>query len=237
MIKMQDKYFKPSDLNASLLRRIYRHIGGKLALSIERTQITPNQLTILSFVFMLISAGLFYMVNYIFLVAGAISLFISVVLDKADGSLARIRNQGSKLGVWLDSTTDNLGLTLLVAAIAYTVYQTTTNVFVYALAFSTIASYQASKLLYIYFKKYFSFANQVIEAEKSKHRFIRTFYYNESFFFSLIIFSAVLNIFYWFLVFCAIYGWIFYFGMYIILTRKAIKHDRVMDPEEELVSK
>ena len=231
------RYFKPSDVNASFLRKIFRHLGGQLALKLEHTKITPNQLTILSFIFVLISIILFYLKEHLFLVAGAVSLFISMVLDKADGSLARLKNQGSKLGVWLDSTTDNLEINLLIAIIALVVYQKTGEWITWVLALSTIASYQASKLLYLYFKKYFSFANQVIDEEKRKHSFRSIFYYNEYFFFNLVIIAALLNIFHVFLIFCAIYGWVFYFGMYFILTKKAAKLNRKMGEEEELTSK
>lgn len=76
---------------------------------LSKTRITPNQVTVLNFLIFtpLISA--------LILVGGHINLWISllvivltVVIDLADGALARIKGVFSDYGAWLDGSLDNI---------------------------------------------------------------------------------------------------------------------------------
>lgn len=107
----------------NLERRIYYFFSLKLVRLLEHTKITPDQVTILSFLVVLVSAiwlatadvlslpeklGLFVLLN------------LSNVLDAVDGQLARHRRQFSRFGWILDLALDQLKQALLV--IAVTVY-------------------------------------------------------------------------------------------------------------------
>lgn len=89
------------------------------------TSITPNQITFLSLVFGLASAGFYVSGIPDALVWGAIFLYGKVFLDNVDGNLARVRGTTSRFGRFLDSLADFL-VTVLVY-IAVTVYQVRTT--------------------------------------------------------------------------------------------------------------
>ena len=84
------------------------------------TSITPNQITFLSLVFGLASAGFYVSGIPDALVWGAIFLYGKVFLDNVDGNLARVRGTTSRFGRFLDSLSDFL-VTVLVY-IAVTMY-------------------------------------------------------------------------------------------------------------------
>lgn len=77
--------------------------------------ITPNQLTIGSFTLGLAAAVLFAFGDYTLLVIGVLLLNISLILDCADGQLARAKGLKSQFGAWFDYHTDKIkdGATLL----------------------------------------------------------------------------------------------------------------------------
>jgi len=84
------------------------------------TSVTPNQITFLSLIFGLASAGFYISGIPDALVWGAIFLYGKVFLDNVDGNLARVRGTTSRFGRFLDSLTD-FGVTVLVY-IAVTIY-------------------------------------------------------------------------------------------------------------------
>ena len=84
------------------------------------TSVTPNQITVLSLIFGLASAGFYISETPNALVWGAVFLYGKVFLDNVDGNLARVRGKTSRFGRFLDSLADFL-VTVLVY-IAITVY-------------------------------------------------------------------------------------------------------------------
>jgi phosphatidylglycerophosphate synthase len=84
------------------------------------TSVTPNQITVLSLVFGLVSAGFYVSGITDSLIWGAIFLYGKVFLDNVDGNLARVRGTTSRFGRFLDSLADFL-VTVLVY-IAVTIY-------------------------------------------------------------------------------------------------------------------
>ncbi|MBT5550916.1 MAG: CDP-alcohol phosphatidyltransferase family protein [Nitrospina sp.] len=84
------------------------------------TSVTPNQITVLSLIFGLASAGFYISETPNALVWGAVFLYGKVFLDNVDGNLARVRGTTSRFGRFLDSLADFL-VTVLVY-IAITVY-------------------------------------------------------------------------------------------------------------------
>lgn len=94
-------------------RWIHRPIAFSLIRRLEQSDcpITPNQITLLSGVTGVAAAACYYHAldgGVLFTVAGALLLFVSVVLDCADGMLARLRGGGSRLGMLLDGLVDSV---------------------------------------------------------------------------------------------------------------------------------
>lgn len=89
------------------------------------TSVTPNQITFLSLVFGLASAGFYVSGIPDALVWGAIFLYGKVFLDNVDGNLARVRGTTSRFGRFLDSLADFLVTVLVYIAITLYLVRTT----------------------------------------------------------------------------------------------------------------
>jgi len=84
-----------------------------------RLKMTPNQVTIVSFVIGLWSAYEFSKGNFWAIFTGAVLLQLSIIIDCVDGELARYTRQFSELGAWLDAITDRIKEYLVFFALAY----------------------------------------------------------------------------------------------------------------------
>ena len=73
-----------------------------------RTPLTPNQITVLSFLTGLIGASCFLLGSYAWAVTGALLLQFSTVIDCVDGEVARVKMLESPFGEWLDISLDTV---------------------------------------------------------------------------------------------------------------------------------
>ncbi|NBV11861.1 MAG: CDP-alcohol phosphatidyltransferase family protein [Actinobacteria bacterium] len=73
-----------------------------------RVNATPNQVTLISFAIGLYSAYSFAQGSFWWIFLGAVLLQLSIIVDCADGELARYTRKFSKLGAWLDAVTDRV---------------------------------------------------------------------------------------------------------------------------------
>lgn len=80
----------------------YRPIGYGFALFFRSVGITPNPVTIASIIIGMVAGYLFYFENLRINIAGIILLMLANSLDSADGQLARMTNNKSRLGRVLD---------------------------------------------------------------------------------------------------------------------------------------
>ena len=92
---------------------LWYFFNGWLVRILYPTPITPNQITFLSLVLGLLSAGFYVSGKPDALVWGAVFLYGKVILDNVDGNLARARGTSSRFGRFLDSLADFL-VTVLV---------------------------------------------------------------------------------------------------------------------------
>lgn len=68
-----------------------------------RTSVTPNQLTLISFLFTVLGAILLSMPSSLFWIFGWLLLQIYLILDCCDGELARIKDMETSFGAFLDN--------------------------------------------------------------------------------------------------------------------------------------
>lgn len=127
VLALPDEYFYILDTSAlptdEAERRLYRSLGKstdtiviretrKAAALVVRalveTKATPNHLTLLSFFLGMAAVFLLWKAGYANVLAGALLLVLSFVMDLADGMLARIKFLESKGGGWLDFVLDNV---------------------------------------------------------------------------------------------------------------------------------
>jgi phosphatidylglycerophosphate synthase len=91
------------------------------------TGFTPNQITIFSLIFGLVSAIFFLKGDYLNLVLGAITMELSFVFDCVDGKIARLKKTGTQFGAYWDFIQDRLVQFAALFALIWSQYQLTGN--------------------------------------------------------------------------------------------------------------
>lgn len=228
-------YYKYSDVNASFIRKFYRHCGGFIATKLLKTKITPNSITVISSLLLVLASFTILVQTRAALFVAAALAFLSLVLDKTDGSLARMRGTGSSFGVWLDSISDNVTIMLFLGALAVRAFvETGQQVYLFAGLF-TLLSFQTIKFTYLRFQKTFVEANNIIAQGKGKIRGL--FNFNEYFVMNWGVVVLLINQVQFYVLFSAVYGWAYYLAMVSLFTLKGTKLSRKLTAEEELTSK
>ena len=103
--------------------------------------LTPNLLTLFSFITAIISALFIIAGGEINFITAAILIQWSHVLDCMDGQMARYRNTTSLAGNFLDKLTDQLQVSIWFGAVGYAAYAQSQDVLPLLLAFAGIALY------------------------------------------------------------------------------------------------
>lgn len=113
---------KPTDILWN--RFVARPLAAIVIVPLERTRVTPNQITLASlFVFLFAAALLILLPGQQGLLTAVVVIELSYVLDCADGQLARLRGTSSPIGAHFDFLMDELKAFVLVAATAARLYQ------------------------------------------------------------------------------------------------------------------
>jgi CDP-L-myo-inositol myo-inositolphosphotransferase len=97
---------KPTDGWVS--RHLNRPISTWISRWLVRTPVTPNQVTVITFLVGLFAAWLTAKGSYASVLWGALLFQLSSILDGCDGEVAKLTFRESKYGSWLDTITDNL---------------------------------------------------------------------------------------------------------------------------------
>jgi len=95
---------KPNDGPVS--RYINRPLSIRISRRLVKYPITPNQISVFSFLCSLLGAGLFALGGYPGLLLGGLLAQFASVLDGCDGEVARLKFQGSDYGGWFDAVLD-----------------------------------------------------------------------------------------------------------------------------------
>ncbi|GLZ10372.1 hypothetical protein Acsp04_06070 [Actinomadura sp. NBRC 104425] len=94
----------------------------------NRTNITPNQLTVGALILGLGAGACFAVAEWPYLVAGALLYHLSFTLDCMDGKIARLKGTGSVFGAWLDYIFDRVRVLACAIALMGGQYAATGNV-------------------------------------------------------------------------------------------------------------
>ena len=110
------KLTKPTD--GPISRYINRKISTRITKYIvdHDIPVTPNQISIISFLLSLLSGSLFMLNN---LVLGGIVTQVSSIIDGVDGELARALNKVSRFGGFLDAILDRLADTSIIIGLGF----------------------------------------------------------------------------------------------------------------------
>ncbi len=94
-----------------------RPLGFHLALFYKNFHVTPNQVTLVSIVFGIVAGCCFYPADLRINIIGMLLLVIANLHDSADGQLARMTNNKTKLGRILDGLAGNIWFITIYVAI------------------------------------------------------------------------------------------------------------------------
>lgn len=100
-------------------RRLNRPLSRRISQLLAATPLTPNAITVLSFLSCLGSAFLFGLGKYAWTVVAGFLVQWASVLDGCDGEVARLKFQGSRFGAWFDTVLDRYADVAVVIGISY----------------------------------------------------------------------------------------------------------------------
>ena len=105
-------------------RYINRPAASIIVRALIRTRVTPNQVSVCSFLLGVLAAFFFALGGHAYFILGGISIQMSSIVDCADGMLARARDESSEYGMFLDLFLDRLVEFFLLLGISYGLYRT-----------------------------------------------------------------------------------------------------------------
>jgi phosphatidylglycerophosphate synthase len=108
---------KPVDGMVS--RNLNRHVSLFISRRIVELPITPNMVSALTFLIGVAGSAYATRGGYVPMLVGAVLFQWNSILDGVDGELARVRFQGSKLGEWIDTVSDDLTNVIFYAAVGW----------------------------------------------------------------------------------------------------------------------
>lgn len=133
---------------------VSRYINRPLSVRISRRlvnhRITPNQISLFSFLCSVLAAGLFACDGYLALLLGGIIAQFASVVDGCDGEVARLTYQSSPYGGWFDAVLDRYADAFLLFGLMWHVYTDRTDGLILLIGFlaiigSFMLSYTADK--------------------------------------------------------------------------------------------
>ena len=98
---------------------VLRKLSQKVTMFAIKNNWTPNKITLTSLIVALVVAGLFATGWWPLMILGAIGVQASIVIDCADGEVARYTGVSSQRGAWLDASTDRVKEYALYAGLAF----------------------------------------------------------------------------------------------------------------------
>ncbi|MGM0596876.1 MAG: CDP-alcohol phosphatidyltransferase family protein [Myxococcota bacterium] len=108
---------KPIENDGVVAYYLGRPLSRIVSKILINTPITPNQVTIFSFIAAL--AGAYLVATPSTVIAGAVLYWVSFVFDCVDGELARLKYQGSRTGQWLDTIIDDLSTAAFTVGLSF----------------------------------------------------------------------------------------------------------------------
>ena len=99
-------HLRDKQTDGPVSRYLNRPLSVMFSSHLVKLNITPNQISLLSFLCSLVAAGLFVMGGYIFLLIGGVLAQFASIIDGCDGEVARLKYQSSDFGGWFDAVLD-----------------------------------------------------------------------------------------------------------------------------------
>ncbi len=131
-------------------RHLNRPISRWLTRYLVRTPLTPNQVSVISWVMSAIAAGLLAVGGYPALAAGGVMAQLASIVDGCDGEIARLKGLQSDFGGWFDAILDRYADAFLLFGLMWHAFASTGGHLSLAAGFAAIVgsfmnSYTADK--------------------------------------------------------------------------------------------
>ena len=131
-------------------RHLNRPVSRWLSHYLVRTTVTPNQISLLSWVLSCVAAGLMAVSGYLALATGGALAQLASIVDGCDGEIARLKHMESAFGAWFDAVLDRYADAVLLFGLMWHEFAVTgTNLSVVvgfaAIVGSFLNSYTADK--------------------------------------------------------------------------------------------
>ncbi len=133
---------------------VSRYLNRPLSIRISRRlvdhQITPNQISLFSFLCSVLAAGLFALDGYFALLLGGLMAQFASIVDGCDGEVARLKYQCSAYGGWFDAVLDRYADAFLLFGLTWHAYTDKIDSYILLIGFMAIIgsfmlSYTADK--------------------------------------------------------------------------------------------
>ena len=98
---------------------INRRISLRISKFLAKTNVSPNQITVMSFLLSLLSIPFFLVSSWISNIIGGLIVQLHNIVDGCDGEIARLKFMESKYGAWLDGVLDRCSDFLILLAVTY----------------------------------------------------------------------------------------------------------------------
>ncbi len=143
MVKLSevDEHFKKDHLTRPLIKYFYHPITIWSSWIFIKLKLHENTVTFLSFVFALISAFMIYYLDSYWLILAGIFFAYGVVIDLADGTVARYYKHKSAMGEWLDEAVGFMSFFVAFLAMMIRGFENTGDIWIIVLGAYTIFSY------------------------------------------------------------------------------------------------
>jgi CDP-L-myo-inositol myo-inositolphosphotransferase len=115
---------KPND--GPIARHVNRPLSVRLSRYLARWSVTPNQISVFSFLLSIVAAWLLSRGTYAGLVSGGILAQCASVIDGCDGEIARLKFHESEFGGWFDAVLDRYADAILLFGLTWHAYTTGT---------------------------------------------------------------------------------------------------------------
>ena len=145
---MRDQGRKTRDGPVS--RHFNRPVSRLISRYLARTSVTPNQISLISWMLSCVAAGLMAMSGYPALAVGGMLAQLASIIDGCDGEIARLKYLQSEFGGWFDAVLDRYADAVLLFGLMWHEYAATGTSLSILLGFAAIVgsflnSYTADK--------------------------------------------------------------------------------------------
>ncbi|MFB3079042.1 MAG: CDP-alcohol phosphatidyltransferase family protein, partial [Lysobacterales bacterium] len=139
---------KPND--GPVARHLNRPLSVRMSQTLVQYDITPNQISLFSFLCSVLAAGLFALGGYFALVLGGVLAQFASIIDGCDGEVARLKYQSSDVGGWFDAVLDRYADAFLLFGLTWHLLAVQANALILLVGFMAIIgsfmlSYTADK--------------------------------------------------------------------------------------------